>query len=314
MKDLNVSCLAKVVSIAALLTVAGCSTSSVGIPDMHQAEMNAYCSALAQEKEGSNTAFKTVETFFSWKLHTCVQAEIGREKDWFTYDLNDISHGFLRGPGIAKTEIPLMVQLNNEYGIASVEGYWESTDSGKDRQLVSSIVANIQCDRDEKVCRERDGTLFMGMLGSDQHEYHISSWSPRAIIADGDDDAKCGIGHRLIIDSESKSVVVNDYPKKLTNDPDCKAFQNANSYALKGGSLMMFNAETIFTCSTDGVSSASIVKVNGFKGMVSDKHSADWTDDGNGGPSSIEKKAAKPFTQADCDRAMQKKIAELKAD
>ncbi len=82
------------------------------------------------------------------------------------------------------------------------------------------------------------------------------------------------------------------------------------------------------------MSSAVIAEVNQLKGHVSDKKADLWMDDGEGGKpatsapvdyAALAKQAgavgyipapttSRMFSQADCDRAMQKKIAELKGD
>lgn len=127
------------------------------------------------------------------------------------------------------------------YESASAQGFWQSTSSSKDKQLVWPIAVKLSCDHDEKVCREADASVQLGILQSDVLEYEISSWTDVGIIADDTDEGACGVGHRLAIDFKSNSVTVTDYPKKINaTNPLCKAAQDANSYALHGGQLMLY--------------------------------------------------------------------------
>jgi hypothetical protein len=60
--------------------------------------MNAYCKERSKEDLSDGQKLNQVEAFYSWKLHTCVQAEVNSaDSDW-SYELRDISAGFLRGP------------------------------------------------------------------------------------------------------------------------------------------------------------------------------------------------------------------------
>jgi hypothetical protein len=142
-----------------------------------------------------------------------------------------------------KTEMPLTIYHHESRalnaGYASAEGFWQSTSSSKDKQLVSPVAVKIECTRDDKTCKESEATVLLGVLKADLLEYTITSWTEDGIAADDNDEGSCGIGHRLSLDYKSNSVTVTDYPKKVTTSQDCKPFQDANSYSLRGGGLML---------------------------------------------------------------------------
>lgn len=143
-----------------------------------------------------------------------------------------------------KMETPLTVfhveSAAHSWGSASAQGFWQSTSTSKDKQLVFPIAVKISCDRGEKICRETYATVQLGVLSADSTEYEVSSWNEKGVIADDTDEGECGIAHRLSIDFKSNSVTVTDYPKKINSSQTCKVFQDANSYALHGGQLMLY--------------------------------------------------------------------------
>jgi hypothetical protein len=146
-------------------------------------------------------------------------------------------------PKWTKTEIPLTVGRHEtrNWKYVTAQGFWQSTSTSKDKQLLSPIAVKITCDGGEKICREADATVEFGaILSPALIEYEISTWADTGIVADDTDEGSCGIGHRLAIDFKSNSVTVTDYPKKMDNSELCKAFQEANSYALHGGQLMLY--------------------------------------------------------------------------
>jgi hypothetical protein len=142
-----------------------------------------------------------------------------------------------------KVEMPLKVYHHEPPGqgyYVSAEGFWQSTSPSRERQLVFPIAVKISCQRSDKTCREADAIVQLGILKSDLLEYEISSWSNDGVVADDTDEGACGIAHRLAIDFKSNSVTVTDYPKKVSNNELCKGFQDANSYSLHGGQLMLY--------------------------------------------------------------------------
>lgn len=90
--------------------------------------------------------------------------------------------------------------------------------------------------RIKMICTESQATVVLGELKADLVEYDISSWTEDGVVADNEGD--CGIGHRLSLDFKSNSVTVTDYPKRVLGG-DCKPFQDASSYALHGGGLIL---------------------------------------------------------------------------
>lgn len=137
-----------------------------------------------------------------------------------------------------KVEIPLKVLDNENLGYTSAEGFWQSTSSNKDKQLAYPIAVKITCARSSMTCNESEASVvLLGALSVDLTEFDISSWTREGIIADGS-EGTCAIGHRLSLDFKTNSVTVTDYPKG-TLGGDCKAFQDASSYALHGGYLML---------------------------------------------------------------------------
>lgn len=143
-----------------------------------------------------------------------------------------------------KTETSLEVfhfkSRRSSYETADAQGFWQSTSTSKDKQLVFPIAVKISCDRGEKVCREVDAAVQLGILEPILLEYEVSTWTGTGIVADDVDEGECGIGHRLAIDFKGNSVTVTDYPKKLSSTANCKPFQDASSYALHGGQIMLY--------------------------------------------------------------------------
>ncbi len=143
-------------------------------------------------------------------------------------------------PKWTKVEIPLTVDHDDNLGLATADGFWQATSTSSHRQLISPIAVKISCDRSEKVCRESDATVFVGVLKADLLVYDVSSWNDKGVVADDGEAGKCGIAHRLSLDFKSNSVIVTDYPKRMSTDSECKGFQDANSYALHGGELVLY--------------------------------------------------------------------------
>lgn len=154
---------------------------------------------------------------------------------------NDLAN---KTPRWVKMEVPLHVYHDESIGWASAEGFWQSTSPSKDQQLAYPIAVKITCDRDEKICREVEATVMrlmlpMGALRADSVDYTVSTWTPTGIVADNADTSPCGKAGRLTIDFKRNSVIVTDYPTKVNVPKFCKAFQDANSYALHGGTWVL---------------------------------------------------------------------------
>lgn len=278
------------------------------------AEMDAYCTERGKEHLYEGEKLAKIEAFYSWKIHTCVQIEIdGNEASW-SYDLIDVSSGFLRGSQAVTSEIPLGVYDHEDYGRASAEGFWVSTETSKDKQLIPQIAAEIVCTRSEKTCRENDAALFMGLLQPQSEEYEISTWNRTGIVADDTDEGPCAIGHRLSINFASNSVTVTDYPKKSGGGADCKVFQTANAYSLHGGSIGIMGQNRIFSCDKDGANGAILTKVDQYHGHVADKSYSLWMDNGENGLPATVKTPDHSYSRNDCERLMNKKLAELRME
>jgi hypothetical protein len=280
-----------------------------------QSRLDTFCTQRGKESLDPNEKLKRVEAFYSSQINTCVQVEVSQsEKDW-SYGLRDVTNGFLRGPKLSKSERPLTVYVHDygpNFARASAEGFWQSTESSSDKQLVAPIAAKIECNREDRMCRESDASVFVGLIQPESHEYRISSWTPDGIIANDTDEGTCGIGHRLSIDFKGNSVVVTDYPKKVSKDDSCKPFQTANSYALHGGTLGFMGMNQIFSCEGSGVNNAVVEKVTKLHGEVADKNYSLWMDNAEGGPPATMETPSQPYTQDRCERLMENKIIELK--
>jgi hypothetical protein len=278
--------------------------------DTLQSRLDRHCASVGKDRLDGREKLVRVEAFYSWKINTCVQIEVD-DRSW-SYTLRDVSNGFFRGPEWIKTESPLKIFHDERIGWASAEGFWRSTDPSKDKQLVGQNAAKIVCYRGDSICRELDAQVQLGILYPDSREYPISTWTSEGIVADDTDEGACAIGHRLSVDFKSNSVLVTDYPKKVGGSDDCKVFQNANSYSLQGGKLMLYENNEIFGCTRSGANSAILAKVSEFHGAIADKTYRLWLDNGEGGMPATLKTPPHPYTRSDCERLMEKKLSELK--
>jgi hypothetical protein len=286
-----------------------------------QIHLDHYCEQRGKELIDNTDKPLRVAAFFSPRIDTCIQLVVSSDPKHWHYTISDITNGFMRGPKWTKTPIPLLKVLHNDQlGTANAEGYWVSTDSSPDKQLVVQTAVKIECSQSDHICRENDASMLMGFLMPDMEEYEISKWTNSGIEADDTSTGRCDIGHKLSIDFASNSVLVTDYPKKLDNNNlknpflSCKPFQNANSYVLHGGSLVYTGENELFDCSCDGVNNAILSKIIAFHGDVSDKPYSLWMDNGEGGPAATNKTLPKPYTRSDCERATARKLEELKGN
>jgi hypothetical protein len=299
-------------SVIALFCSA-CKRVTTPVPNSHHAEMDAYCTDGGKEYLSDSEKVSQVKAFYSWKIHTCVQIEEDSAGSGWSYELRDVSQGFLRGPQTVRNEMPLKVYHYDysDFKTVSAEGFWVSTDTSKDKQLVQQIAAKIDCDSSERTCKEHDAELFRGLLHPESEEYKVTKWDGTGVVADDDEGGNCNLGHRLAVDFASNSIVVTDYPLKTGGRADCKAFQKANSYSLHGGSIGIMGTDSIFSCTKEGINNVILSKVNELHGHVIDKPYSDWMDNGEGGPPATLKTPDHPFSQADCKRAMDKMVSEL---
>jgi hypothetical protein len=295
-----------------LVLFAGCEKSR----DSLQSRLDHHCEGLGkQELDGTTQKPTRAEAFYSNKINTCVQAEVSEDKNSWSYEIRDLTHDFLRGPQWTETDIPLDIQ-NDSFGggYVSAEGHWQSTDPDPSQGLFGQIAAKIICQRDQGTCEETDAQMMMGVLQPGTHTYQVSKWTKDGIIADDNDEGACKLGHRLSIDFGAHSIIVTDYPTSTSVTEFCKSFQTASSYALRGGDVMLMSVDDIFSCTTNGVNSAIVSKVQQFHGEIADKNYGLWTDDGEGGPPAAVKTPPHPYTRGTCERLLDKKIEELKGD
>ena len=293
--------------IAVLFFISSCNSGMNSSNGLLQ-ELNKYCTAKGQESLDKTQSYSRVESFFSPSLKTCVQVEVQSGDNW-EYDVLDVTHGFLNAPKLIKSPSPLTVSHYEywQYANASAEGYWKEMDDSPGKKLVGNVAVSIGCDREERLCKESQALVFGGLVKPDLVEYKVSSWTATGIVAETDDDGgftQCPMEHRL---------TVVDYAK-TPDKQKCAAESSPNSYTLQGGSIGIMGYDSIFSCSKDGINNAVTSKVNALNGDVIEHPYTDFLDDGSGGAAATNKTPAHPFTQAGCERALDKKLTELRGE
>jgi hypothetical protein len=311
---MNSKCTSTIAFVAFSLLISSCKSGMYSSNGLLQ-ELNKYCAAKGQQSLDKTKSYSRVESFFSPSLKTCVQVTVVALGDNWESEVLDITHGFLNAPRLVKSPQPLEVSHyeHGRYASASAEGYWKEMDDSPGKKLVSNVAAKVSCDRDELLCIESQAAIFIGLVKPDLVEYKVSSWTTNAIVADNDDSdlTKCPLGHRLTVDFKTNSVIVVDYPK--TSNPECNAVTSANSYTLQGGTMGIMGSDSIFSCSKYGINNAVTSKVNALNGDVIEHPYTDYLDDGSGGPAATNKTPARSFTQADCEKALDRKLEELRS-
>jgi hypothetical protein len=124
-------------------------------------------------------------------------------------------------------------------GELTVDGMWYATSSIKDKQLVDPIAVKIDCDREVHICREFDATVSMGMLKPDSDDFRISTWDAKHLLAVDENEGKCNITHRLVMDFDSRTVTLTDLPSQV-DTAECRMYRDANSYVLHDGGVMLY--------------------------------------------------------------------------
>jgi hypothetical protein len=316
---MNFKRISAIAFVAFSLLISSCKSGMNSSNGLLQ-KLNQYCAAKGQESLDKTQSYSRVESFFSPSLKTCVQVEVKSGDKDFEYDVVDITHGFLDAPRLIKDPYPLQV-THSEYGQyahAIAEGYWREMDDSPGKKLVSSVAVSLSCDRDERLCKESQASIFGGLVSANLVEYKVSSWTADRIVADNDDDAdsssRCPTEHRLTVDLKTNSVIVVDYPTTSSNKPECKAVNSASSYTLQGGTMGIMGDNSIFNCSKDGINNTVTSKVEALNGDVVEHPYTDYLDDGSGGPAATNKTPAHPFIQADCEKALNKKLDELRSE
>jgi hypothetical protein len=312
---MNITRTSSIAFVAFSLLLSSCRSGINSSSGLLQ-ELNKYCTARGQQSLDKSQSYSRVESFFSPTLKTCIQIQVqSGDKDW-DYAVLDLTHGFLNAPKLVKSPRPLHVthhEFHQDLAYASAEGYWKEMDDSPGKQLVSNVAVKIDCERDELLCKESQASVFYGLVKPDLVEYKVFSWNANGIVAETDSDgfSQCPKGHRLTVDFNSNTVIVVDYLKAPSDKPECKADSSPNSYTLQGGSIGILGSNYIFSCSKDGINNAVTSKVEALDGDVIEHPYTDYLDDGSGGPAATNKTPARPFAQADCERALDKKLKEL---
>jgi hypothetical protein len=293
-----------------------------------QKDMNAYCEARLNDgylSKLSTDAKKglTVESFFSPKLHTCVEIEVTidpKNSGAMNYVVSDLTYGFVASPTWHHNEMPLHI-IKSDYGNYHhlyVEGYWASVSSDPGQQSVSNASkVKISCDyteskrpgNDSNSCTETEGYVRFGTIDTDNQTYHIVSWSPDEVIATDVERGLSGAtSTTLLIHPAANEIEIIDRTKmdekqpKLFDGMAGKSF--GDHYELHGGMYLFDTQGAFFQCDEDGVViDMRLDVVQRHHGDVVNVPDSDW----NTGS-----KAAHKFTQHECESAMQKKLVELK--
>lgn len=306
-----------VMFLAVSLLVSSCTSGLSSSSDLLQ-DLTKYCTARGQASLDKTQSYSRVESFFSPTLKTCVQIQVqSADKNW-DYAVVDVTYGFLNAPKLIKSPYPLTVSHfeHGQYAHASAEGYWKEMDESPDKKLLGNVAVSLSCDREEHHCTESQALVFGGLVEPSLVEYTVSSWTATGIVAETDGDGgltRCPMGHRLTVDFKSNTVVVVDYAK-IPDTQKCAAESSPSSYTLQGGTMGIMGDDFIFSCSKDGINNAVTSKVEALNGDVIQHPYTDFLDDGSGGPAATIKTPAHPFTQADCEKALDKKLKELRGE
>lgn len=292
-----------------------------------QQEMNAYCTAklnddyLSKFSPDEKKKF-LAQSFFSRKLHTCVQVEVTldpKDAGSMNYVVSDLTYGFIAPPKWHYSDSPLHV-IKTDYGNyhrLHAEGYWKAVSSDPGQQSAADANAvTLTCeytdgkraDSEANSCTETEGYTQLGSIHTSTQTFHIASWSSDEVIAT---DAERGLSGSttttVLIHPEANEVEVVDRTRmdekqpKLFKGMEGKAF--GDHYELHGGMYLFDTQGVFFQCDEDGV-------VNDMRIDVVEKHHGDVVyvanSEWNAGA-----KANHKFTQQECDAAMQKKLEQL---
>lgn len=290
-------------------------------------EMDAYCasvlndnylSKLSPDSKKGLTAF----TFFSPKLHTCVQVEVTldpKDPGTMNYVVSDLTHNFVAPPNWHATDEPLhIVQTSyGSYHTVYAEGYWKAVSSDPGQQ--SAAQANrvkITCEYDAatrrgdaNICSENQGYTQFGTIQTDHQTYHIASWSPDEVIAT---DVERGLSGSttttLLIHPNANEIEIIDRTNMDAKQPKLMDGMAGKSYGdhyeLKGG-MYVWNTEGVFfQCDEAGIiTDMRFDVVESHHGDVVDLPESEW----NAGT-----KANHKLSQQECETAMERKLRDLK--
>jgi hypothetical protein len=293
-----------------------------------QKEMDAYCSTKLNDSYVSKLSPDerkglTDQSFFSPKLHTCVEVDVAldpKNPAAMSYAVSDLTYGFAAPPKWHPYEMPLHI-IRSDYGNDHhlyMEGYWAPVSSDPGEQLVADANrVEITCDYSEsrrigddaKVCTETQAYTQVAGIRADNQTYHIASWSRDEVIAT---DAERGLSgattSTLLIHPEANDVEVIDRTKMDEKQPkplDGMAGKSSGGhYELHGGMYLFDTEAAFFQCNEDGVvTDMRLDVVRKYHGDVVNVPASEWN---------AASKADHKFTQRECETAMQKKLDDLR--
>jgi len=293
-----------------------------------QKEMDTYCATTLNDSYLSKLSTDerkglTVQSFFSRKLHTCVQVEVTldpKNTAAMNYVVSDLTYGFVAPPKWHPNEMPLHIirsdYPNDHYLYA--EGYWAPVSSDPGQQPVADAnTVKLTCDYDASkrvgddfnVCTETEGYTQVAGIQTDTQTYHIASWSHDEVIAtDVEHAAVAATTTTLIIHPEANEIEVIDRTNMDAKQPKLfdgmagKSF--GDHYELRGGRYLFDTQGVFFQCDEDGVvTNMRLDVVKKYHGDVVNVPASEW----NAGS-----KADHKFTPQECETAMQNKLEEIK--
>jgi hypothetical protein len=226
--------------------VADATTEADGKRDCHAPSFSVFCDLLFglpnNERWGSKTTMNrlTASSLVLFWLLSAIGCRQGSSKG---SDMT-VAHAAEQHPSWYITDLGTkVIDLPELFSGISVDGMWYATSSIRDKQLIAPIAVKIDCSRPVKICRENDATVAMGILRPDTTDYTISIWNRDQLIAEDTDDGKCKITHRVVMDFKSQTVTLTDLPSQI-DSKECKLYQDANSYILHRGQVMLFPPAT----------------------------------------------------------------------
>ncbi len=292
-----------------------------------QREMDAYCTAKLNDYNSTlspdDKIRETFQSFFSEKLHTCIQIDViadPKDAGAMNFAVSDLTYGFIAPPKWHPSERPLHI-VRSDYGRyhhLHAEGYWAPVSSDPGQQPVAEANAvDLTCDfsdnrrigDDPNVCTENQGYTQFGGIHSETQAYRIASWNRDEVIAT---DAERGITGAttttLLIHPDANEVEVIDRTRMDEKQPDLFKGMAGKSYGdhyeLKGGMYLIDTQGVLFQCDEYGVvTDMRLDVVEKHHGDVVNVPETEW----NAGS-----KADHKFTRQECDTAMQKKLSELR--
>jgi hypothetical protein len=292
-----------------------------------QQEMNTYCTTklnddyLSKFSPDEKKGF-TARSFFSQKLHTCVQVEVTldpKNAGAMNYVVSDLTYGFIAPPKWHYSNSPLhIIQTNyGSYHRLYMEGFWApvSSDPGQ-KSVADANAVKLTCEYtdgkrtgdESNSCTETEGYTRFGSLQTDTQAFHIASWSPDEVIAT---DAEHGLSGSttttLLIHPQANEVEVVDRTRMDEKQPtffkDMEGKSFGDHYELHGGMYLFDTQGVFFQCDEDGVvTDMRIDVVQKHHGDVVYVADSEW----NAGA-----KADHKFTRQECNAAMQKKLGKL---